>query len=69
MTEAATTRQEDEMSVTTFTQQRTAKDAAAFVASLDEAMRTRGGRVELVSIDGTTKSGRQRFTVRFTYDR
>jgi hypothetical protein len=56
---------------TTWTEQRSAKDAEAYVRRLHDAMRTLGwgGKhyvVDLVSIDGTTASGRQRFTVRFT---
>ena len=53
---------------TSFTQKRTAADPEAFVAEFGDRFEygNKVYRVTLDSIDGETKSGRKRFTVRFT---
>jgi hypothetical protein len=47
---------------------RTAKDPEAFVAAFGDSFQWAGQtyRVELVSVDGVTKSGRKKFTIRYT---
>lgn len=52
----------------TFTQTQTAKDPADHVARMNAsyAADPRGFTFELVSIDGETKTGRKRYTVRIT---
>jgi hypothetical protein len=49
---------------TTTTQQRTAKDPHAYVAKFNETNNAHGMQAEVVSIDGETKSGQKRYTLR-----